>query len=50
MFKKQLLATPGLLNTVYIYIKGADAKTRPPETLTNAAFKVLYSFKKKYIF
>ena len=24
-------------------LKGGDAKTRPPETLTNADFKILYS-------
>ena len=29
-------------------LKGGDAKTRPPETLTNADFKILYS--KNYLF
>ena len=27
------------------FVKGGDAKTRPPETLTNADFKILYSKK-----
>ena len=31
-------------------LKGGDVKTRPPETLTNADFKVLYRRRKIFFF
>ena len=38
----------GLFVMTITQIKGEEAKTRPPETLTNADFKMLYS--KKNVF